>query len=207
MLDGSPDFRLLKEASDVGSLLSGLRILNPHVVLLDGTLVRGRGIGVIEDVLASTRSRRLKILVTVEKGDEGLVLAAVGAGASGAVCKESPARVIMDGILQAACGKLILPQTVIRGLVDVYRRRHLSAPVRDSSLCVLTCREAQVVRLVASGLSNTDIARRFVLSESTIKTHLNRAMRKLHLTSRSAVVVYAYENHLVRPGHGLAERR
>lgn len=198
LLRGSPTFRLLKDVSDIGNLVAELRALAPHVVLLDSTMLRGRSVGLIDEILASARRAKLRILVTAEQNDERLIIDAVRSGASGAVLKESSARAITDGIYQVACGNLVFPQRTLRWLVEAYRRDDVPPQELDDSIDVLTRREVEVVRLAASGLNNADIARHFVLSESTVKTHLNRAMRKLHLPSRAALVAFAYGSGLVR---------
>jgi DNA-binding NarL/FixJ family response regulator len=199
VLGGSRLCRLVGEAADVAGLLAVLRGSDPHVVLLDAVLLRRRGVGVVDQVLAGCPRTRLRIVVSSAPGDENLVLEAVRAGAAGSVSKESPARELIEEIVQVAGGKLRLPQWAVRRLVAAHRRGLLPVGEPAPAVARLTRRESQVVRLVAAGRSNADIARAFVVSESTVKTHLHRAMRKLDVSSRSEMVIFAYRNGIAWP--------
>ncbi|GID97538.1 hypothetical protein Adi01nite_69500 [Amorphoplanes digitatis] len=100
---------------------------------------------------------------------------------------------------------MLFAPTVTRRLIEAYARRSRPEP-EPVDLGGLTARESEVLRLVARGMSNTDIAGRLVVSEATVKTHLNRTMSKLGLSSRAQAVVVAYESGLVTPGHAPARR-
>ncbi|MEV6449181.1 response regulator transcription factor [Amycolatopsis sp. NPDC051716] len=191
--------RLVGEAGDVAGLLSVLRGAGPHVVVLDAVLLRRRGVALVDQVLAACRRACPRIVITAAAGDEELVLDAVRAGAAGSVSKEVSPRVLVEEIVQVAGGKLRLPQWAVRRLVDAHRRGLLPVGKPAAALTRLTRREAEVVRLVAAGRSNADIARVFVVSESTVKTHLHRAMRKLDVSSRSEMVIFAYRNGIAWP--------
>ncbi len=199
VLEGSRLCRLVGEATDVAGLMTVLRGSEPHVVLLDAVLLRRRGVGLVDQVLGGCRRGRPRLVVTSASGDEDLVLDAVRAGAAGSVSKEAGARELVDEIVQVAGGKLRLPQWAVRRLVTAHRRGLLPVAEPTSAPARLTRREAQVVRLVAAGRSNADIAQTFVVSESTVKTHLHRAMRKLEVSSRSEMVIFAYRNGMAWP--------
>ncbi|WP_370934067.1 LuxR C-terminal-related transcriptional regulator [Amycolatopsis sp. cg13] len=197
LLGGWSIFRLLSDHADAEGLLAGLRAAEPQVVLLDGLIVLRRGPEFIGELLARARPPGPKVLVTVEGGDSEFVLGAVCAGASGSVPKQRSARLIVEGIRQVAAGQLVLPQEVLRMLVERHRRGGLPGYSGEAgSTDALTARETEIVRLVSAGMDNGTIASRLVLSESTVKTHVHRAMRKLSLTSRAQVVAFAYRNGL-----------
>lgn len=191
--------RLVGEAADVAGLLTLLKKTGPHVVVLDAVLLRRRGVSLVDQLLAGCHRGQPRILITTAAGDEDLVLDAVRAGAAGSVSKEAPTRLLVEEIVQVASGMLRLPQWAVQRLVKAHRRGLLPVSEPASALTMLTRREVEVVRLVAAGRSNTDIAQAFVVSESTVKTHLHRAMRKLDVSSRSEMVIFAYRNGIAWP--------
>ncbi|MFJ9784586.1 LuxR C-terminal-related transcriptional regulator [Amycolatopsis sp. NPDC101161] len=199
VLEQSRRCRLVGEAADVAGLRMVLRGIDPQVVLLDATFLRRLGVGLVDQVLGGYRRARPRIVVTSAPGDEDLVLEAVRAGAAGSVSKGATTRVLIEEIVQVAGGKLRLPQWAVRRLVAAHRRGLLPIGEPAPVLARLTRRESEVVRLVAAGRSNADIARAFVVSESTVKTHLHRAMRKLEVSSRSDMVIFAYRNGIAWP--------
>ncbi|WP_290050244.1 response regulator transcription factor [Amycolatopsis solani] len=191
--------RLAGEADDALSLMTVVRGREAQVVLLDAALLRRHGILLIDQVFARSRRNSPRIMVTSTPGDEDLVLDAVCAGAAGSVSKDVEVGELIEGIIQVAGGKLRLPQWAVRRLVAAHRCGVLPVGDPAPALTRLTPRETQVVRLVAAGRSNADIAQILVVSESTVKTHLHRAMRKLDVSSRSEMVIFAYRNGLTGP--------
>ncbi|UOX93053.1 response regulator transcription factor [Amycolatopsis sp. FBCC-B4732] len=191
--------QVVGEAADASSLMVVLSRCAPQVVLLDATLLRRNGIILVDRVLGGCRGGGRKVVVTSAPGDEDLVLDAVRAGAAGSFSKEATTCEVIEEVVQVARGKLRLPQWAVRRLVAAHRRGLLPVGEPASAAARLTPREAQVVRLVAMGRTNADIARLFVVSESTVKTHLHRAMRKLDASNRSEVVIFAYRNGMVWP--------
>ncbi|MET8993958.1 response regulator transcription factor [Amycolatopsis sp. NPDC004169] len=191
--------QLVGEAADTAGLLLALHRTTPQVVILDAVLLHRRGVGLVDQMQAACLGAGPRIMITATVGDEDLVLDAVRAGAVGSVSKEVSPRELVEEIALVAHGKLRLPQWAVRRLVDAHRRGLLPVGRPSVALGRLTRREAEVVRLVAAGRSNTDIAQALVVSESTVKTHLHRAMRKLDVSSRSEMVIFAYRNGFAWP--------
>jgi DNA-binding NarL/FixJ family response regulator len=126
------------------------------------------------------------------------VYAALRAGASGFLLKDTGPERLLAAISTVAAGDMLFAPTVVGRLIEAYAQARDTTVADD--LSELTARETEVLRLVARGLSNTDIAAQLVVSEATVKTHLNRVMTKLGLSSRAQAVVVAYETGLVVPG-------
>jgi DNA-binding NarL/FixJ family response regulator len=189
----------------VGQLATGEQVLaqasrsRPDVVLIDMDTAGVDGVAVIEAVVARATVPRPRVLSVC--GGTECVDAALRAGASGVLLRDTPPERLVAAIHTVAGGEGLFAPSVSRRLIGAYIRH--TRPRRDPppSLRGLTGREIEVLRLVARGLSNTDIAGRLVVTEATVKTHLNRTMTKLNLTSRAQAVVVAYETGLVAPRH------
>jgi DNA-binding NarL/FixJ family response regulator len=138
------------------------------------------------------------VVLTTFDVDE-YVHTALSEDASGFLLKDTPPDRIIAAVHTVAAGDMLIAPRITRRLIETYARHHRTTAVAGPRLGVLTARETEVLRLVGSGLSNTEIARRLVLSEATVKTHVKRTMGKLHLTSRAQAVVVAYETGLVVP--------
>ena len=124
---------------------------------------------------------------------------ALGAGASGFLLKDVRAETLFDAVRVVAAGDALLAPTVTRRLVSEFARLRPTTPTRPDALAELTPRETEVLRLVAEGLSNGEIAERLVLSDETVKTHVSRVLTKLGVRDRTQAVVVAYESGLVTP--------
>ena len=192
LLNASPDLTVVGEAGDGATASALAQSSRPDVVLLD---IRLPGLAALERVAASAR---VLVLTTFDLDEH--VHEALRLGAAGFVLKESePARLIA-AINAVASGEMQFSPTVMRRLVAAYLRGDSDAsPWRSAGLEELTDREREVLRLVGTGLTNTAIAARLSVTEGTVKTHLNRVMTKLRLTSRAQAVVMAYESRLVVP--------
>jgi DNA-binding NarL/FixJ family response regulator len=147
-------------------------------------------------VLALPEPPRVLVLTTFDRDD--WVYEALRAGASGFLLKDVRGRQLTDAIRTVAAGEALLAPSVTRRLIEQFVSR---APERPPpSLPDLTERERDVLRLLAAGLSNAEIAETLVIGHSTVKTHVNRLLTKLGLRDRAQAVVYAYESGFVRPG-------
>lgn len=173
----------------------------PDVILMDIRMPGLNGIAATAKILAEHRDGpppRVLILTTHDL-DEYLY-AALHAGACGFLLKDTPPHRLLAAIAEVAEGDLPFAPSIVRRLVETYVSRHSPVTVTDRALDGLTARETDVLTLIARGLSNQDIARTLGVAEGTVKTHVNRLMSKLALSSRAQAVVVAYETGLVRVG-------
>src|SRR5262249_56590431 len=145
------------------------------------------------------------VMLTTFDLDE-YVYDALTAGASGFLLKEVTAERLFDAVRVVAAGEALLAPTVTRRLIGEFARLR-PRPPRSSTLAVLTQRETEVLRLIAEGLSNPEIADRLVVSEETVKTHVSRVLSKLGLRDRTQAVIMAYASGLVVPRTGRAPSR
>jgi DNA-binding NarL/FixJ family response regulator len=140
-----------------------------------------------------------KVVVLTTFDLDEYVYDALGAGASGFLLKDVAAETLFDAVRVVADGEALLAPTVTRRLVAEFARLRPTLPPRPDALAELTPRETEVLRLVAEGLSNGEIAERLVVSDETVKTHVSRVLMKLRLRDRTQAVVVAYESGLVVP--------
>jgi DNA-binding NarL/FixJ family response regulator len=189
LLNTTPDLTVVGETADSDTAVMLAESLRPDVVLMDIRLP-------VLERLAS--SWRVLILTTVDLDE--YVHEALRLGAAGFVLKESEPVRLLAAITAVASGEMQFSPTVMRRLVAAYLRGDTAvAPWSSSDLDELTAREREVLRLVGTGLTNAAIASKLTVTEGTVKTHLNRVMTKLRLTSRAQAVVMAYETGLVTP--------
>ncbi len=202
-------FRVIVGAADgievVGEAADGVDAIeravatSPDVVLMDIRMPRLDGLQATRTVLARTAS---KVLILTTFDSDEYVYEALRAGASGFLLKDAPAEQLIGAIRAVAAGDALIDPAVTRRLIGAFTRalRPAAQPDRiPSRLSVLTPREIDVLRLVAAGLSNREIAERLVVEDSTIKTHVGRLLTKLDLRDRVQAVVLAYECGLVVP--------
>ncbi|MEU4762340.1 response regulator transcription factor [Actinosynnema sp. NPDC023794] len=194
LLDTQPDFTVVGTASDGGEAVRVCRELSPDVVLMD---VRMPGVDGIEATRRLADGPRVLILTTFDLDE--YVYDALRAGASGFLLKDVTAEQLFDAVRVVAAGEALLAPTVTRRLISEFARLRPEPATSGSALSTLTPRETQVLRLVAEGLSNTEVAARLVVTEETVKTHVSRVLNKLGLRDRTQAVVAAYESGLVVP--------
>jgi DNA-binding NarL/FixJ family response regulator len=199
LLDTQPDFAVVATAADGAEAIRACRELRPDVVLMD---VRMPGIDGIEATRklagAGDGGPRILILTTFDLDD--YVYDALRAGASGFLLKDVTAERLFDAVRVIAAGEALLAPAVTRRLISEFARLRPRPDAPPAAvLAVLTPRETQVLRLVAEGLSNPEIAARLVVTEETVKTHVSRVLNKLGLRDRTQAVVTAYESGLVVP--------
>jgi DNA-binding NarL/FixJ family response regulator len=198
ILRAETDIEVVGEASDGRQAVDITRRLAPDVVLMDIRMPELDGLEATRQLLSGPPlATRIIILTTFE--DDQYVFDAIRAGASGFLLKTTAADQLVDAIRVVAAGDALLAPSVTRKLIEEFVRR---SPAQTTTLAegTLTDRELEVLKLVARGLSNSEIADKLYLSEATVKTHVGRVLSKLELRDRAQVVVYAYEAGIVRPG-------
>ncbi|MGW0801723.1 response regulator [Nonomuraea sp. NPDC002799] len=194
LLDTQPDFEVAGTAADGAEAVRLCRELSPDVVLMD---VRMPGMGGIEATRLLADGPRVLILTTFDLDE--YVYDALRAGASGFLLKDVTAERLFDAVRVIAAGEALLAPAVTRRLIGEFARLGPGAGAPVAALSALTPRETQVLRLVAEGLSNPEIAARLTVTEETVKTHVSRVLGKLGLRDRTQAVVAAYETGLVVP--------
>ena len=197
VLDAEPDLEVVGEAGDGLAALDAAETLKPDVVLMDIRMPNLDGIEATRRIAAGDGSPRVLILTTFDLDD--YVYEALRAGASGFLLKDVRAEELRQAIRMIAAGDALLSPTITRRLIENYTRRPPPS-MQPAPLVDLTPRELEVLRLVARGLSNADIARELVVGDATVKTHVARIFSKLDLHDRAQAVVLAYESGLVQPG-------
>jgi DNA-binding NarL/FixJ family response regulator len=186
------------EARDGRDAVHRARLHAPDVVLMDVRMPDVDGIAATERVLAELPGTRVVILTTFEQDD--YIFGALRAGASGFLLKRTSPEELIGALHAVAAGDSLLSPPVTRRVIERMAREPLPEASSSERLDVLTPREREVLELVARGLSNGEIARTFVIEESTVKTHVKRILMKLRLRDRVQAVIFAYESGLVRPG-------
>ncbi|MFN8123747.1 MAG: response regulator transcription factor [Thermoleophilia bacterium] len=199
ILDSEPDMRVVGEASDGEAAVDAVRRLRPDVVLMDIRMPGLDGLGAAARILGDPELATAVVMLTTFDRDE-YVYEALRVGASGFLLKDTPADRLLDAIRVAAHGEALLAPSVTRRLIERFTSAARPAPDGvPEALAALTAREVEVLRMVARGLSNAEIARELVLGENTVKTHVARILAKLGLRDRVQAVVTAYETGLVAP--------
>ena len=194
ILNAEADIEVVGEASDGEEALERARELRPDVVLMDIRMPKLNGIEATKRLLAESAGLRVLMLTTFDLDE--YVIDAFRAGASGFLLKTAPAHQLVTGVRTVHEGEALLAPKSTRRLIEEFARAPAEAPMLD----VLTGRELDVLRLLARGLTNAEIAAELVVEPSTIKSHVASLLRKLDLRDRVQAVVFAYENGLVRAG-------
>jgi DNA-binding NarL/FixJ family response regulator len=203
VMETQPDIEIVAEAGNGREAVAATERLRPDVVLMDVRMPEMDGVQATRAIVESSSSARVIILTTFDLDE--YVYAALRAGASGFLLKDTPPADLLSGIRAVASGDAVVAPKVTRRLLSNYAHR-LPAhgrPDRAQSerLDLLTAREREVLLQVAGSLSNAEIARRLVLSEATVKSHVGRILAKLGLRDRVQIVVFAYETGLITPSH------
>jgi len=201
ILDAQPDLNVVGEAENGIEAIEMTARLEPHVVLMDVRMPGLDGVQATERIVGSGSDSRIIVLTTFDLDE--YAYGALRAGASGFLLKDAPPPDMLSAIRAVATGDAVVAPSVTRRLLSQFAH-HLPDPQESPATadeCVesLTPRERELLVEVARGLSNAEIAERLVLSEATVKTHVGRILGKLGLRDRVQIVVFAYENGLVRP--------
>lgn len=198
VLDAQPDLRVCGEAEDGIEAVAAARRLRPDVIVMDVRMPRLDGVEATRKIVAEAGEDAPRVLILTTFDLDEYVYAAIQAGASGFMLKDAPPEALVDAVRVVAGGDALLAPSVTRRLLAEL----VPPPATPSAdgLAELTDREAEVLKLVAGGLSNGEIAEQLVVGEATVKTHVSHVLRKLELRDRVQAVVYAYESGLVRPG-------
>ncbi|MFI6789579.1 response regulator [Nonomuraea sp. NPDC050383] len=200
LLATQPDFEVVGTAADGAQAVRVCRDLRPDVVLMD---VRMPGMDGIEATrrLAAAPGEGPRVLILTTFDLDEYVYDALRAGASGFLLKDVTAERLFDAVRVIAAGEALLAPAVTRRLIGEFARLQQGPDAGSAAaLATLTPRETQVLRLIAEGLSNPEIAARLTVTEETVKTHVSRVLGKLGLRDRTQAVVAAYETGLVVPG-------
>ncbi len=197
ILEGEPDLQVVGEAADGRAAAELVAREQPDVLLLDVRMPGQDGLAAAAEIVAAWPSTRVLMLTTFDLDE--YVYSALRAGAAGFLLKDMPGEEIAAAVRQAARGgDALLAPAVTRRLVERFTARRPAAGSAEA-LRDLTAREADVLRLVARGLSNAEIAAQLWIAETTVKTHVARLLTKLGLRDRLQIVIFAYENGLLDP--------
>jgi len=199
LLETQPDFIVVGTASDGVEGVQICRERRPDVVVMDVRMPGMDGIEATSQLIGSGADGPRILILTTFDLDE-YVYDALRAGASGFLLKDVTAERLFDAVRLIAAGDTLLAPAITRRLISEFAHlRHTPDAPSAAALAALTPRETEVLRLVAEGLSNQEIAARLVVTEETVKTHVSRVLSKLGLRDRTQAVVTAYESGLVVP--------
>ncbi len=195
LLNAQPDIEVVGQAGDGAQAITAAAELRPDVILMDVRMPVMDGLAAAREILSVPDAPRVIMLTTFDLDD--YVYAALRAGASGFLLKHSTPDELAGAVRVVAAGDALLAPSVTRRLVEDFTRAQPATTVAPDKL---TPRETDVLRLVARGLSNRQIAAELVLAEQTVKSHVSSMLTKLDLRDRAQAVVYAYESGVVVPG-------
>jgi DNA-binding NarL/FixJ family response regulator len=201
LVDSAPDLEVVGEAANGREAVELARSCRADVILMDIRMPELDGLAATREIMADDGLAGVRVLILTTFEIDEYVFEALRAGASGFLGKSVEPAELIDAIRTVASGDALLSPKAVKGLID----RFLAQPELDQAaapavLAALTEREREVVGLVATGLSNDEIAERLVVAPMTAKTHVNRAMMKLGARDRAQLVVIAYQSGLVRVG-------
>jgi len=200
IIDVESDLEVVGEAGDGAAAVEAVRTHAPDVVLMDVRMPEVDGIEATRRLVATGAVARVLMLTTFD-ADE-YVYDAMKAGASGFLLKNSPPAELVAAVRATARGDIHVAPEIVQRMVDEFVRRPPPGDTKPTALADLSERELDVLKLVARGLTNGQVASQLFLSEATVRTHVSRILAKLQLRDRTQAVVAAYESGLVRPGEG-----
>jgi DNA-binding NarL/FixJ family response regulator len=199
LLEAGGDIEVVGEAGDGMDAVELARRRRPDVIVMDVRMPRMDGIEATERITtAAGNVSRVLILTTF--GEDEYVYRALRAGAAGFLLKDAERADLVDAVRAVAAGDRLLSPGITRRLIEEFVRRRPPSRGTPPELTELTERELDIMRLVARGLSNTEIANHLVVSTGTVKTHVAHILQKLALRDRTQIVVLAYESGLTEPG-------
>jgi DNA-binding NarL/FixJ family response regulator len=199
ILGGEEDIDVVGEAENGEAAVAACRRLRPDLVLMDVRMPTMNGLEATRRVLAGDPACRVIVLTTFDLDE--YVYAAVAAGASGFLLKNVTAEQLAASIRLIATGEALLAPTITRRLIERFAGDRVRPTASHEALASLSARELDVLKLIARGLSNAEIAEALHLGQTTVKSHVGRVLTKLDVRDRVQAVVLAYETGLVEPGH------
>ncbi|MBQ0988565.1 response regulator transcription factor [Micromonospora sp. H61] len=197
LLDGTPGMIVVGEASAGAEAVRMVEQTRPDVVLMDVRMPGMDGIEATRRITATGSRTRVLILTTFDLDE--YVYAGLRAGASGFLLKDARPEELIAGIRAVASGDSVVAPSLTRKLMDAYLQRPEAAAHADPRLRNLSEREREVLEAIGQGATNTEIAERFTLTESTVKKHVGRVLAKIGARDRIQAVIFAYDNGLVEP--------
>ena len=194
VLEATGNIEVVAEASNGLEAVEAAQRHAPDVVLMDIRMPE------LDGIEATRRLPRQRVLILTTFGLDQYIIEALRAGASGFLLKDAPTADVVEAVRAVAAGDAVLSPAITRQLLDQVARR-LPAPVSQApeNLTQLTEREREVLRMLAAGLTNAEIAAALVVSEATVKSHVSNLLGKLGLRDRVQAVIYAYETRLIAP--------
>ena len=201
VLAAQPGLLVVGLAADGADAVRRAQHLQPDIILMDVRMPVMDGLQATRQILAAATSPdRPRVLMLTTFDLDEYVYAALRAGASGFLLKDATAAELVQAVRVVAAGDALLAPSVTRRLITDFARQPHPGPAFPPALGALTPRETEVLRLIAHGLSNTEISDTLVIAQQTTKTHVGRILAKLGLRDRAQAVVLAYESGLVKPG-------
>ena len=197
LVDSAPDLTVVGEASDGAQAVDLALAERPDVILMDIRMPSMDGLEATRRILTADTAHLMRVLILTTFDLDEYVFAALKAGASGFLLKDTPPAALLAGIRTVAAGDALLSPSITRHLIEEYVRHPQHPTKPPAQLESLTDREVEVLSLVAKGWSNAEIAERLYVTPATAKTHLSRLLLKLDARDRAQLIVLAYETGLV----------
>jgi len=197
ILDSEPDLEVVGEAADGVEAVRQVQLLRPDVVLMDIRMPELDGLAATEQLMGLQDPPAVVVLTTFDQNE--YVVRALRAGAYGFLLKDAPSSRLVAAVRAAAGGDALIEPSITRRLVERFAEPVPETPQVPALMAGLTDRELEVLRLVARGLSNAEIAAEIVVAETTVKTHVARILTKLGVRDRVQAVIFAFEHGLASP--------
>jgi len=202
ILEAEEDIEVVGEAEDGQKAVSAVAKLNPDVVLMDVQMPQMDGLEATRQILCRRPERPVRVLILTTFERDEYIFEALRLGASGFLLKNAPPEELINAVRVVAEGNALLSPSVTRRIIAEVAKKSIRPPRTETLPEDITEREIEVLRLMAQGKSNLEIAGALVVSEATVKTHVSNVLAKLGLRDRVQAVVFAYESGLVQPGTG-----
>ena len=199
MLEDAVDIEVVGEAASGPEAVAVVERVHPDVVLMDIRMPGGDGLAATRAIVASEREPRPAVLVVTTFDLDEYVFGALESGASGFILKDAEPEDLISAVRNLADGLGLVDQSVTRRVIEEFARRTAPPAREQGTIDALTGREQDIVRLLARGLSNAEIAAELFVETSTVKSHLGRAMTKIGVRDRVQAVIWAYQNGFAPP--------
>jgi DNA-binding NarL/FixJ family response regulator len=200
LVEAAPDMTVIGEAGDGADAVTLSRVHHPDVVLMDIRMPGLDGIAATQQITTAPDTSTVHVLILTTFDLDEYVFAALRAGASGFLLKDTSPEELLAGIRIIAAGDALLSPKLTRHLIEEFARQPEHQQPNTGALDALTDREREVLIEIARGLTNTEISERLHISPATAKTHVSRLLAKLNARDRAQLVIHAYETGLVTPG-------